>query len=334
MLSLRSLRHVLALAEHRNFARAADALDIGQPALSRSVSALEARLGVQLFDRGRTGVCPTAAGRVLVEQATAVVERADAAERVMGSLHEIEPGDLVVAAGPAVLDISVTRAIARLAAAHPQLTLRVVVVDWREAPHKVREGEVEVAVAELSTCRRDLGLRLEPLPRHPALFFCRRGHPILANRGEITFERMLDHAFAGTPLPPRVAMAFPTSCAAGAIDGMGNFVPRLHVEGSVGAIVDVVRQSDAIGFAVPHGGIDLDSDVLAPLMVESPWLVTGYGFLSAQDRPLSEAARLFVAAVRGVEREVTEEIDEAFEALAASWREGPRARLRHGARTG
>jgi DNA-binding transcriptional LysR family regulator len=69
MIDLRHLRHALALAEHGNFARAADACHITQPALTRSIQSLEAALGVTLFDRRRGGVEPTAFGRLVLDHA-------------------------------------------------------------------------------------------------------------------------------------------------------------------------------------------------------------------------------------------------------------------------
>ncbi|HBM63808.1 MAG TPA: LysR family transcriptional regulator, partial [Pseudomonas sp.] len=48
-IELRHLRHALSLAEHGNFARAAEALHLSQPALTRSLQALEAQVGEQLF---------------------------------------------------------------------------------------------------------------------------------------------------------------------------------------------------------------------------------------------------------------------------------------------
>ena len=73
MLELRLLRHALALSQFRNFARAAEALDMAQPTLSRSIAALESGLGVRLFDRGRKGLEPTAFGRVLLERGEALL---------------------------------------------------------------------------------------------------------------------------------------------------------------------------------------------------------------------------------------------------------------------
>ncbi len=68
MIELRLIQHAMALGKARNFARAAGALNLTQPSLSRSIATLERDLGVRLFDRGRTGVEPTVYGRVLLAQ--------------------------------------------------------------------------------------------------------------------------------------------------------------------------------------------------------------------------------------------------------------------------
>ena len=68
-IDLRQLRHVLALDQYRNFARAASALGLTQPALSRSIQALEKSIGGRLFDRDRTRVEPTPVGERLIAEA-------------------------------------------------------------------------------------------------------------------------------------------------------------------------------------------------------------------------------------------------------------------------
>jgi len=61
--------------ERRNFARAAEALGLTQPTLSRSIAALERDLGVRLFERSHKGATPTVFGRVLLERGAIVLER-------------------------------------------------------------------------------------------------------------------------------------------------------------------------------------------------------------------------------------------------------------------
>ncbi|MBK9703489.1 MAG: LysR family transcriptional regulator [Betaproteobacteria bacterium] len=76
-IELRLLRHAIALGKHRNFARAAEALNLTQPTLSRSIATLEEALGVVLFDRSHKGVTPTPFGRVLPSRSSATCLRSE-----------------------------------------------------------------------------------------------------------------------------------------------------------------------------------------------------------------------------------------------------------------
>lgn len=82
-MELRQLSGFVAVAEERNFCRAAGRLYVSQPALSRMVKKLEAALGVALFDRSTHHVELTEAGRVLLGRARDVLAHIDeAAESV------------------------------------------------------------------------------------------------------------------------------------------------------------------------------------------------------------------------------------------------------------
>ena len=77
MSELRRLRYFLAVAEERNFTRAAERLHIAQPALSRQVRELERELGVELLNRTTHQVVPTEAGQMLLERGPALLEAAE-----------------------------------------------------------------------------------------------------------------------------------------------------------------------------------------------------------------------------------------------------------------
>ena len=76
-MELRHLRSFLTVAEALSFTKAAEQLRIAQPALSRQVQALEEEIGVDLLKRSPRGVTLTAEGKLLLEEARDVLQRAD-----------------------------------------------------------------------------------------------------------------------------------------------------------------------------------------------------------------------------------------------------------------
>jgi DNA-binding transcriptional LysR family regulator len=99
-LSLRLVQQALVLGETGNFARAAERLRITQPTLTRNIAALEARLGVRLFDRGRGGARPTVFGTALLERGHLLLRDAQALQSELQALAGLESGRLDIVAGP------------------------------------------------------------------------------------------------------------------------------------------------------------------------------------------------------------------------------------------
>ena len=148
MIDLRHLRHALALAQHRHYARAADACHITQPALTRSIQALEVALGVVLFDRGRRGVEPTEFGQLLLQHAAGLDMASRELEREVRLARGLELGSLAIGVGPFAAASLVGPVVARLNQLHPLLQIRVVVAPWRELPARARAREVDVEELE------------------------------------------------------------------------------------------------------------------------------------------------------------------------------------------
>lgn len=88
-MELKLLRAFLTVAELRHFGRAADALHMSQPALSKQVNALEASVGGKLFERGRHGAALTRFGEGFLPDAKALVYDAD---EILGRAREASSG--------------------------------------------------------------------------------------------------------------------------------------------------------------------------------------------------------------------------------------------------
>jgi DNA-binding transcriptional LysR family regulator len=301
VLDLRLLHQAITLATYRNYARAAQALHLTQPALSRSIAGLEARLGEKLFNRTPRGVEPTAFGELLLARGRALIDGATDLEREFKLMRGLEVGELRVGAGAYPAQMSVGRAIGRLASAHPHLRVEVMADDLRAMIRALLAGKLDLVVLELSIVAGEARLATEALPQHPACFYCRAGHPLLRDANP-TVERILEFPLAGTRLPPRVALDFLALANAGSIDrDTGDYLPPIKVD-SISMAKDVVLASDAIAMA-PLGLIaeEIAAGTLVALNARPAWMHTGYGFAYPRDAVPSPAAEAFMAEVRGVE---------------------------------
>ncbi|MER0478660.1 LysR family transcriptional regulator [Streptomyces sp. Edi2] len=156
-LDLRKLRYFVAVAEHRQFGRAAQALFIAQPVLSRQIRAFEQELGCLLFTRTTRSVELTAAGRQLYDEARRISTVVEAALR---RVHEAERGAqrLVVAFSPG---LRVSEAIRAFTASHPNVEIDVFPLRWWEQDAPLRDGRAHVGY--LRRPFDDAGLRTVPI---------------------------------------------------------------------------------------------------------------------------------------------------------------------------
>ena len=102
-MELRQLKYFLGILKHGNFNRAADALFVTQPALSKSMRALEDDLGVQLLERTAAGVIPTPYGRILASYASLACQELQRATEQITALATQGSGRIVVGGATAIL---------------------------------------------------------------------------------------------------------------------------------------------------------------------------------------------------------------------------------------
>lgn len=206
MIEHRHLRHLLALAEHGNFSRAAAALHITQPALSRSIQSLETSVGAALFDRNRSGIEPTEIGRLLLRHAQLLDASAQDLDRELRLSKGLELGELRIGVGPYGGAALVGPVVGRLNRLHPKLRVRLTIAPWAELPERARARDVDVVVAELSEIEGLDDFESQALSVHRANFVCRVGHPISALPAP-RFKDVFDYPIAGPRLPSAAVQA-------------------------------------------------------------------------------------------------------------------------------
>ena len=293
-LDLKRLAQIVEIDEARSFARAAERLGISQPALSRSLQALERELGDRLFDRSRSGVVPTPFGALVLDHARTLIRQAAEAKREIDLMLGMEIGHLRIGSGPYPAAISVGQAVARLIQQHPGISVTVEVNDAETLTSMVLGAELDLAVAELDWSGVNDRLSVLSLPRHAGQYFCRAGHP-LARRRPLTPEDVREFPLVATPLPQRLQFI---GDAQGAISA-GR--PRVQVN-SFDLIRRIVLESDAVGLATRFQiASEVDAGTLVALEMAVPGMFSNYGIITLAGRTPSPAAEAFIALLQEVE---------------------------------
>ena len=147
-LNLHHLRVFAAVAEHGGFSRAAAALRLSQPAVSKTVQDLERQVGLSLFDRSGRAPRLTEAGDVLFARARELFGVERAAEDELSAFRGLERGILRVGASTTVATYFLPPLLARFHAQHPGVMLRVASANTRAIARRLLEGRLDIALVE------------------------------------------------------------------------------------------------------------------------------------------------------------------------------------------
>ena len=180
-MDMRQIRQFIAVVEHGNVLRAAQAIHLSQPALSKSILNLEAELGVPLLTRGPRGVTPTIYGTLLLRHARLLHNHGERAVAEIRALKAGAAGHLRL--GVANFAISfLPRVVANLLATSPGLTFEVVDGTYEGLTALVRQGSLDAVVAGFPPLHRAEDLVHEDLVAAELLLVGGANHPLRAAR--------------------------------------------------------------------------------------------------------------------------------------------------------
>ena len=319
-LELRHMRHVIALAEHGSFARAATALGLSQSALSRSIQSVEHEVGSSLFVRSPHGVELTDSGRVFVTRIRQIAELTDDLDRDMVSERGLQSGHLHVGAGPYPAQSVLANALARFVADYPRIVVRVMMREWDELLRRLRAREIEFFVAEFSTFGSDNDLEVEPLEPHPGFILARHGHP-LAGRGPLGIADGFAYPNVSLArIPPRMLEPIRAAQRRSSEGPAAHRVfPALEFN-ALDAVRKIVLGSDALMVAPLACVADELERGQVVVLGSEPYLAVRYGIVRLKSQPLTAAGVRFREYVLEAERAITEQ----ERTLLERWRPQPR----------
>jgi DNA-binding transcriptional LysR family regulator len=291
--TLEQLRIFVAVAERLHVTEAARALNLAQSAASSAIAALEARHATKLFDRVGRRVELTAAGRLFLPEARAVLAAAEAAARALSEIGGLARGSLSVEASQTIASYWLPRHLVAFRRAWPLIDVSLSIGNTAQVAESVEAGRAELGFIEGVIDNPHLDAR--PVARDQLALIVGAGHP-WADRTTLTAEDLragewvlreegsgtrseFEAALRGLGVDPaalRVAMELPS-----------NEAVRAAVEAGMGA--------SALSASVAAPSLE------AGLLRELPLRLPDRAFyaLSHRERSRSRAADALLAVIAG-----------------------------------
>ena len=191
-MELHQLQAFEAVVAHRSFTRAAEALHLTQPAVTRQIAALEAELRTRLFERLVRSVQMTAAGEVLHRYAQAIVRLAQEAQHAVADIHAGAAGRLAVGASSTLATYVLPPLLRRFRGAHPAIEISIHTGASAQVLEMVRANEADVGLVTGDV--HDRVLAATALADYETCVVVPPAHPLAARRSVSAAE------LAGSPL--------------------------------------------------------------------------------------------------------------------------------------
>ncbi|MEU5431952.1 LysR substrate-binding domain-containing protein [Streptomyces sp. NPDC020719] len=186
-MELRTLRYFVAVAEELHFGRAATRLHMSQPPLSRAIKQLESELGAALFDRSSAGVTLTPVGAVLLDEARALLDRAERLRVRVAAAAGAATITIGVLDGGT--DLSATRLADAYRRRHPSVEVRIRETDLADPTCGLHAGLVDIALTRGPF--DETGLSVRQLRADPVGALLRTDDP-LARRDSLKLADLAD----------------------------------------------------------------------------------------------------------------------------------------------
>jgi DNA-binding transcriptional LysR family regulator len=260
-MTLVQLKHLIELATSGSFSQAAIKLHLTQPALSRSIKALEDELGQVLFDRiGRKNELTTF-GSHIVQRARVLVDEANELRQTSAQLQKGEIGQFRIGMGSGPGALLMAPMLMLMATEYPKAHIDISRGSTTLLVQALRERLLDALILDIRSLQPSADLKVEAIHEMAGAFMCRKGHP-LAKKRSVPFAMLRDYPIASTPLSDEVARIL-----------VERFGPQAHPDQlvnlrseEISSLLDVARRSDAVLLAIRASAPDLIELSVSPAL--------------------------------------------------------------------
>ena len=303
MIETRLLRNALMLAKHQNFARAAKALHVSQPTLSRSIQLLEKTVGERLFDRSSRTIRPTQAGEIMLKHARIIIASSGALQAEIERHQGLLEGSLSIGSGPYPAVALVAPAIGRFGQRYPGITIDICVDDWSKFSGRLMQEDFDFLLMVCSQLDTSRDFELIRLDRHPGFFFCRQGHPLL-ERDSLTISDLSQFPLISTTLPKQLSDLLDRLFFPGGNPGASVRKLQKNSCNDLGTMKATVTHSDSLGLGT-YGTVasELEAGLFVALPFRFPELQSLWDIAIKKGISLSPAAKAFIEILTEIDKE-------------------------------
>lgn len=204
---IRHLRAVVEIEESILLTKAAERLNVSQPALSKTLAEIEASIGEALFDRSRVGLKPTAVGAAFVRAARSVLAELDKANTAINAIANVEQRTLLIGAMPTSGITFLSQAIQDLQVTQPDLTIRIVDGPTPALLHQLVAGRLHVVIGANMRQSIPEALEMVNLYEDRMQIVMGQDHPLL-DQGPIAWGQCLAYPWILPPAAHTMRSAF------------------------------------------------------------------------------------------------------------------------------
>ena len=290
---LRHLHTFVAVAQQGTLGRAAETLNLSQPALSKTLNELEQLTGTRLFERGRLGAQLTLVGEQFLTHAVKVLDALNSAGQALNRKEGLNNDIVRIGALPtAALGILPT-VIGQFHKQQKDITLQVATMNNTMLLAGLKSGEIDIGIGRMSDPELMSGLHYELLFLESLKLVVRPGHPLLQET--VTLSRVMEWPVVVSPKG-----TVPRQNAEALLQSQGCKMPAGCIETlSASLSRQLTVDSDYVWF-VPSGAVkdDLRRGVLTALPIATQGAGEPIGILTRVDATLTPGTQTLLSAIR------------------------------------
>lgn len=290
---LRHLHTFVAVAQQGTLGRAAETLNLSQPALSKTLNELEQLTGTRLFERGRLGAQLTLVGEQFLTHAVKVLDALNSAGQALNRKEGLNNDIVRIGALPtAALGILPT-VIGQFHKQQKDITLQVATMNNTMLLAGLKSGEIDIGIGRMSDPDLMSGLNYELLFLESLKLVVRPGHPLLQET--VTLSRVMEWPVVVSPKG-----TVPRQNAETLLQSQGCKMPAGCIETlSASLSRQLTVDFDYVWF-VPSGAVkdDLRRGVLSALPIASQGAGEPIGILTRVDATLTPGTQTLLSAIR------------------------------------